>query len=450
MNVKIDSRKIKKGDTFIAIKGITNDGHIFIEDAIKRGAKKIIAEKGDFSVETMLVKNTREYLEKYLKENVYNKIKDLKLIGITGTNGKTTTSFLLYESLNKLDIKTAYIGTIGFYIESEVRNLSNTTPDILELYEMLLECKTKNITHIVLEVSSHALSYNRVGDLKFDYALFTNLTRDHLDYHETMENYAKEKQKLFSKIKSNGKAIVNSDDEYKNYFICLENNNFTYGFKDADYKIVSYNISDDESKFEVKSNDKFYKFESKLIGKYNIYNLVAAITVLFEMGFTDIEEIIKNIDPPIGRMDKVRYNNNTVIIDYAHTPDAVLNIIKCSKEITKGNVYTIVGCGGNRDKTKRPIMGEIATKYSDYVIFTSDNPRFEKPNDILNDITKKLKKNNFEIIEDRIKAIEKGMQKLKNSDILLVLGKGHENYQIINGKKIHLDDREVVLNIIRR
>jgi UDP-N-acetylmuramyl-tripeptide synthetase len=450
MEIKIDSRKIKKGDTFIALKGVNGDGHDFIEDAIKKGARKIIAEKGDYSIETILVKNTREYLINYLKESVYEQIKDLKLIGVTGTNGKTTTCFLLYEALNKLGIKAAYIGTIGFYVEDEIRNLNNTTPDILELYEMLLECKEKGITHIAMEVSSHALAYDRVGSLEFDYTLFTNLTIDHLDYHETMENYAKEKQKLFFKIKKDGKAIINNDDPYKSYFICLENNNIMYGFNESDYKIISYSITDNESKFEVKSNEKTYNFESKLIGKYNIYNLASVIAVLLEMGFVNIEEIIKNIDPPIGRMDKLRYNGNTVIIDYAHTPDAVLNIIKCAKDIAKGKLYTIVGCGGNRDKSKRPIMGDIATSYSDYVIFTSDNPRYEKADKILMDITEKLEKTNFEIIENREKAIEKGMQKLENNDILLVLGKGHENYQIINGEKIHLDDKEIVLNIIRR
>ena len=213
MNIKVDSRKIKPGDIFIAIKGINDDGHNYIEEAISNGAKQVIVESGLYSVDTLVVKDTHEYLVNYLKDNYYDKIKDLKLIGITGTNGKTTSSYLLWQALNKLGIKTAYIGTIGFYIDEKIKELNNTTPDILDLYEMFIEAINNDCEYVVMEVSSHSLSFNRVGGLLFDYGMFTNLTQDHLDYHLNMKDYALAKQKLFKSIKKDGYAIINIDDD---------------------------------------------------------------------------------------------------------------------------------------------------------------------------------------------------------------------------------------------
>ena len=243
MNIKTDSRKVKEGDTFIAIK-YKNDGHNYIEDAIKNGAKKIVCEHGLYSVDTLIVKDTHEYLVNYLKENYYDKISDLKLIAITGTNGKTTSCYLISQLLNKSKVKCGYIGTIGFYIDEKIRDLNNTTPDILDMYEMLLECKEKGCKYVVLEASSHSLDQNRLKGLLFDYAIFTNLTEDHLDYHKTMEKYAKAKQILFNMIKDDGKAIVNIDSEYKDYFI-VKDKTITYGIKDSDYNISNIKIEKD-------------------------------------------------------------------------------------------------------------------------------------------------------------------------------------------------------------
>ena len=442
MNIKINSKEINEGDTFIAIKELNGDGHKYVMDAIKRGASTVIVEDGDYSVNTIKVKNTKKYLEEYLENNYYDKIKQLKLIGITGTNGKTTTSYLIYQALNKLNFKCAYIGTIGFYTD-EIKQLKNTTPNLYELYNMLLECVNKGYTYVVMEVSSQGISMGRVNTLIFDYVVFTNLTQDHLDYHHTMIDYVIEKQKLF-KMTNNSFAIINSDDKYKDYFM-LDNKNITYGKISSDYVISDIKSSLTGTTFNL--NNEIYK--TKLIGEYNVYNLVIVIILLKLLNVDNINKVIEELTTPPGRMDIIRYNDNNIVVDYAHTPDAVEKIIKEVSKIEHNRIITLVGCGGNRDKTKRPIMGDIATKYSDYVIFTSDNPRFEKPKKILKDITCKLDKNNYKIIVNRKKAIKKAIQMLEKNDILLLLGKGHEEYQVIKDKKLPFSDKKNVLNYIR-
>lgn len=444
MKIKCDSRKVKPGDTFVAIKGIDHDGHDYIKQAIDMGAKKIIAEHGSYDVDTYIVKDTRKYLIETLKQEYYEKIKDLKLIGMTGTNGKTTTCFLLYQALKKAGIKCAYIGTIGFYIENKKKDLCNTTPDILNLYEMLLECRRCEVEYVVMEVSSHALDMNRVGGLEFDYAIFSNLTKDHLDYHLDMKNYALAKQKLFKKLKRNGIALVNVDDDYKNFFL-VHTNTITYGLKEGEYRITDYAIDIYGSKFILNGQS----YESKLIGKHNLYNILAVIVLLKQLGISNIKEIVRDLTPPKGRMEMIPYRDNIIVIDYAHTPDALENIINSFFEIKHNHIYTIIGCGGNRDKTKRPIMARIATKLSDYVFFTSDNPRDEEPIAIIEDMIENLDFKNYEIEENRAIAIMKGIQKCDKSDILLVLGKGHEEYQIIKGNKIHFSDREIIEDLIK-
>ncbi|NLL44608.1 MAG: UDP-N-acetylmuramoyl-L-alanyl-D-glutamate--2,6-diaminopimelate ligase [Mollicutes bacterium] len=452
MNIKDDSRKVKKGDIFIALKTINNDGHKYVEDAIKNGASQVIVEKGIYDVDTLVVPNTREYLIKYLKDNYYPEIEDLRLIGMTGTNGKTTTCFLTHKTLNKLGIKCGYIGTLGFYIDEKIRDLSNTTPDILELYELLIECKENGCKCVVMEVSSQALSMQRVEGLEFDYTIFSNFTKDHLDYHGTIENYALAKQLLFKKLKKDGKAIVNIDDKYNHYFLLKENNNISYGAKKSDYQILEYNMDGEKTTFKIKNKEQAETYEMKLLGAYNVYNMLIIIIVLKDLGFSykQINKMVSELDAPKGRMDTVFYGTNRIIVDYAHTPDAVKNVIMAAKEMKHNNIYTIVGCGGNRDKTKRPEMARIATELSTKAIFTSDNPRFEKPMDIINDMLQGLDNFNYEIEENREEAIKKGIQMLKENDILLILGKGHETYQIIGDKKIDFDDKEKVLNIIRR
>lgn len=448
LDIQSDSRKIKKGDTFIAIKCEVNDGHAYIEKAIENGASKIIAERGEYSVPTLIVDDTRKYLEDYLEENYNKYLDEMTLIGITGTNGKTTSAYLMYQALNKLGIKTAYIGTIGFFMEDKVMNLPNTSVDICDTYNLLMMAYDNGFRTVVMETSSHALANKRLKTIKYDYAFFTNLTQDHLDYHITMENYAMAKQTLFKSLKNNGVAIVNNDDDYKNYFLLDSNKNITYGFSKSDYVIDNVKMSNIGSIFTV--ND--LKIESKLIGRYNIYNLVNAIVLLKQMNFDNnqIQDVVKTLNPPAGRMEKIEYKNNNIIIDYAHTPDGLENFISTVKEFTKGNIYIIFGCTGDRDRTKRPIMTDIVGKYAKYFIITNDDPHFEDPNQIVNDMTRNYKNDNYDICLDRKKAIETGINLLNKDDALLILGKGHEEFMIVGKEKIPFSDKKVVLEYIQK
>ena len=449
MKIKTDSRKVLPGDTFIALRGIKTDGHKYVKEAIKNGASLVIVERGNYDVDTLIVNDTHEYLINYLKDNYYDEIKNMKLIGITGTNGKTTSCYILATALNKFGIKCGYIGTIGFYIEEKICDLNNTTPDILEIYDMLIKCHNEGCRYVTMEISSQALAMNRVSKVFFDYAVFTNLTEDHLDYHIDMKNYALAKQKLFKQIKKDGYAIINIDDDYKNYFL-LQNNNVTYGFNDANYKILSYKVENNITKFSLENNNIIENYETKLLGKYNVYNLVTMIIILKLIGlnYNKIKELVYDAMPPSGRMETIVNGNNKIIVDYAHTPDAVQNILSSVKDLCVGRIITIIGCGGNRDKTKRPEMALVSTSLSDYVIFTSDNPRGEKPEEIINDMIQKLDKKNYEIEINRYEAIKKGIQMLKENDILLVLGKGHEDYQIIGDKKYYFSDKNTILDIL--
>lgn len=446
LNIQSDSRKIKKGDTFVAVKCEVNDGHKYIEKAIENGASKIIAEYGEYSVPTLIVKNTRQYLEKYLKENYNKYLDEMTIIGITGTNGKTTSAYLIYQALNKLGIKTGYIGTIGFFLEEKVMTLPNTSVDICDTYDLLMKAYDTGYKTIVMEVSSHALANNRLKTIKYNYAIFTNLTQDHLDYHKTMDNYALAKQILFKSLKKDGVAIINNDDKYKDYFLLNENKNVTYGFEDSDYTICDVNMSNHGSTFKL--ND--LKIETKLIGRYNIYNLVDAIILLKIMNYDNkqIQSVVKELTPPPGRMEKIEYETNSIIIDYAHTPDALQNFISTVSEFVKGNIYIVFGCTGDRDRTKRPIMTEIVSKFAKKFIITNDDPHFEDPNQIVSDMLFNFDKDNYEVCLDRKEAIEKGIDFLEKNDVLLILGKGHEEFMIIGKDKIPFNDKKVVVNYL--
>ena len=451
MNIKYNSKKIQKGDTFIALK-TNNDCHKYIEDAIKNGATKIIAEHGNYPVETLIVENTKDYLVKYLHDNYYKEIESLTLIGVTGTNGKTTTCMLIHNMLNKLGRKTAYIGTNGFYINKFIKELPNTTPEIIDIYDLLIEAKKEGCEFVCLEASSHGLDQNRLAGLKFDYAIFTNLTHEHLGYHKTMENYALAKQKLFKMLRNNKYAIINNDDIYKDYFINSDNTNITYSFNKGDYYVKEYEITPLNSRFTIINNNKEFTFTTKLLGKHNIYNSLTSIIVLNKIGYTfeEINKILNIVNGPVGRMENIHYKNNNIIIDYAHTPDGVENVLKTAKELHPNKIITVIGCGGGTgsDREKRSEMGNLVLSLSDKVIFTNDNPRDEDPNQIINDLLKNKASDNYIIELDRETAIEKGIKLLTSHDILLILGKGHENYQIIGTTKTHFSDKETVERII--
>ena len=403
MNISANSKK--GNNIFVSL------NNKYIDDAINNGFKKIIVSKSKFKA----VKSTRKYLEKYLKKYYYKQIKDVILIGVTGTNGKTSTSYLIYQALNLAGIKCSYIGTIGFYLEKDIKKLNNTTPDICDLYEMIIESINCGCKAVVMEVSSHALKLGRVNTLKFDYAILTNITEDHLDFHKTYKDYYKTKMSIFKKLKKKGTKISN-------------------------IKIENYDINNDYFKY----NNKIYN--TKIKGEYNIKNIIPSIIILDKMNI-DSRKIIPQLCLPPGRMQIIKFKNNNIIIDYAHTPDAMEKIISTVKIMNHNRIITIFGCGGNREKEKRPKMGEIASLLSDYVILTNDNPRDENPKEIIREIKQNMN-NNYKIIYDRKKAIQEGIKMLKENDVLLILGKGHEEYQIIDNKKIFFSDLYTVYDII--
>ena len=452
INIKSDSRKVKPGDIFVALKGISSNGSEYINNAIENGASKLIVEEeGNYGIPYEVVPDSRKYLTEYLNNNYNHYLDEMTLIGITGTNGKTTSAFLIYDALNKLGYKCGYIGTIGFYLDKKVSDLPNTSPDITEIYDMLITAYELGYRYMTLEVSSQGLDMGRLEGIKFDYALFTNLTQDHLDYHKTMGNYALAKQKLFYSLKETGKAIINYDDKYKEYFLVEQNNNITYGFDGGDYQVISYDMNHGGTRFIYKHNGVEQVIVSSLLGKYNIYNLLTTITVLSEIGIDvdDIRDVVLKLKAPSGRMDMIKYGDSSIIIDYAHTPDAVEKIIKTMKEVTDGNIYTIFGCTGDRDRTKRPIMMNIVTSLSNYVIVTNDDPHNEDPNQIVNDMLDGISADNYEICLDRKEAIIKGVNLLNSKDVLLILGKGHEEVMIVkDNKKKPFNDRKVVMEYL--
>ena len=451
MNIQSDSRKIKQGDIFIAVKCEVNDGHQYIEQAIKNGATKIIAEYGNYSVETLIVKDTREYLNEYLEKNYNKYLNEMTLIGITGTNGKTTTAYLIYESLNKLGSKTAYIGTIGFYLDKKVLDLPNTSVDICDTYDLIMQAYEQGYRNLVMEVSSHALFNGRLKTITYDYAIFTNLTQDHLDYHLTMDNYAHAKQILFKQLSESGTAIVNNDSEYKDLYL-IGNKNVTFGFNGGDYKVLNLTMDNKGSNFTYEYNQNKVNIKTNLIGRYNIYNLMGVIALLTEMGYDELQvsEIISSLNAPVGRMDKVEYKTNSIIIDYAHTPDGLTNFIATVKEFAKSNIYIVFGCTGDRDRKKRPVMTKIVGSYATKFIITNDDPHYEDPSQIVNDMLEGNIYPNYEVCLDRKEAIIKGINLLQENDILLILGKGHEEVMIIGKDRIPFNDKKTVLEYIEK
>ena len=448
-----NSRLIKPGQTFVAIKGYTVDGHDYIEDAIKNGATAVIAQKEvKCDVPVTVVENSAEYYQKLLVKEYKDEFKDLKLIGITGTNGKTTSAYLTYQMLLALGKKAAYIGTIGFMCGDYFKELPNTSPEILTTYKLLEKAKEMECEYVVMEVSNFALDQKRIEGLKFVAGAFTNLTEDHLDYHKTMENYLKAKLLLTDYIKKDGVLLINKDDEASKKFIERFKNTKTFGYGNADYDILSDNIYPDHTDIIFKVNEKEYKVTTNLTSKFNVYNYFTMFSILHELGFkiNELIEETKYLKAPKGRCETYKVKDGFAVVDYAHTPDAVLKTVTAYKELAKGRVITLVGCGGDRDPMKRPIMGEIASNYSDYVIFTNDNPRTEDPENIMKDILKGVKKDNYEVCLDRREAIKKALDMIEKDDIVLLLGKGHEDYQILGHTKVHLDDSEEILKYIEK
>jgi UDP-N-acetylmuramoyl-L-alanyl-D-glutamate--2,6-diaminopimelate ligase len=447
-----DSRKIKENDIFIALEGYTVDGHNFINNAIENGAKLILCSKElenyNSEITYILIKDLRKNLG-VIASNYYNHPeKQLKIIGITGTNGKTTTTYILENTLKKV----ARIGTVEYKIGDEILEAPNTTPESLDIIKICKKAIEKNIKYLVMEVSSHALELNRVNILHFDVSGFTNLTQDHLDYHKTMENYFNAKRKLFLQTTKNN-CVFNIDDEYGKK-LYNEFNGISYGKNgDISGEILEYKLSSMVLKLNILNKE--YIVETKLLGNFNLYNILCAIGIALKLNIdtNTIIESIKNMNVVPGRCEAINIGQNfSVIIDYAHTPDGLLNILDTLHDMKKSRIITLFGAGGDRDKTKRPLMAKATTKYSDYIIITSDNPRTEDPDLIIDDVEAGLKEINFKNyirIADRKKAIKHAIDIAKENDIILLAGKGHETYQIIGRKKIDFNEKEIVIEYLK-
>lgn len=452
-NMEYDSRKIVEGDIFVALEGNVVDGHDYIDKAIELGAKVIIVSKKvpmKKHINYFLVENLRKNLP-FIASNFYDFPQDkLKIIGVTGTNGKTTTTYMLETILGNENI--ARIGTVEYKIGEEIIVASNTTPESLDLVKFCKKAVDKKIKYLIMEVSSHGLSIGRVDMLKFDVGIFTNLTPEHLDYHKTMENYYLAKRKMFDLLKNKNNSVINEDDDYGKKYLQYTKG-MSYGLKNSSITGNIKNISRHGQDVIINILGSEYNVTLNILGRYNLYNLLGAVGCAKLLGLSD-NEIIKKISKikgAPGRFENVNTNSNfTAIVDYAHTGDALENILKSINEFKINRVITVFGCGGDRDKTKRPIMGRIAEKNSDIIIVTSDNPRTENPEEIVKDIVVGLKEENHIIEVDREKAIFKAIELAKKDDIILVAGKGHENYQVLGRKKIHFDDREKIIEGIEK
>lgn len=443
-----DSRQIKEGYAFVCISGVTDDGHKYAKTAESQGAAVIITEHKIGVKNEIVVKDTREVYATMCANWFSNPADSLKLIGVTGTNGKTSITYMLKSVLEHAGYKVGLIGTIQNMIGNEVIETKNTTPGVYELNRLFALMKEKGCSYVVMEVSSHALDQKRVCNLCFDAAIFTNLTQDHLDYHITMENYLAAKKKLFGMCKT---AIVNSDDKFYQELI-----------SGLDCKIVSYSLDDNSTynakavqyyptsvEYELVSDNILNHIKFNTGGKFSVYNSMCAAVTALELGLpiSTVTAALESITGIKGRAESVPTDRDfSVIIDYAHTPDGLKNVLKTFADCKKNRVIALFGCGGDRDKTKRPIMGGIAVRYADYVIVTSDNPRSEDPDEIIKDILVGTSGSNtpVKVISNRIDAIKYAVSIALPGDIIVLAGKGHETYQILNSGTIHLDEREVV------
>ncbi|WP_346895979.1 UDP-N-acetylmuramoyl-L-alanyl-D-glutamate--2,6-diaminopimelate ligase [Clostridium sp. UBA7503] len=453
-NTQYDSRKIKCGDVFFAIGGFNVDGHNFISKAIENGAKAVVVEKDVTLVEGITfikVQNGRRALATAASNFYNNPSKKMKIIGITGTNGKTTCAFMLKGILEAKGYKVGLIGTIANYIGNKEINTEKTTPESLELQQLFKDMVDSDMDYCVMEVSSHSLDLDRVYGIEFSQGIFTNLTQDHLDFHKTFENYFSAKSKLFKICKH---SVVNVDDSYGIKLLEKINSRVTtYSIeKQSDLKGTDISLESTGIIFSLKENEKIYKVQLPIPGRYNVYNALGCIGATLDEGI-DMDTIIEGLSKVTvpGRCENLTLGMNLgfqVIRDYSHTPDSLKNILENLRELTKGKLICIFGCGGDRDRTKRPIMGEIGTELSDIAIITSDNPRSEDPYMILEDIKAGVKKSNYKLIENRREAIKTALLLGEKDDIIIIAGKGHETYQILKNETIHFDEKEVVLELI--
>jgi UDP-N-acetylmuramoyl-L-alanyl-D-glutamate--2,6-diaminopimelate ligase len=459
-SVTTDSRTVRKGGLFIAVKGYDIDGHRFIPDAIASGARVIICED-DFDcpegVAKILVKDSRVAVPGIAADFYGHPSRKLKMIGVTGTNGKTTITYLI-ESIVKAEGRTAgVIGTINYRIKGKVIPAKNTTPGPMDLQAMLAEMVKRRVRYAVVEVSSHSLDQRRVDCLEFDTGVFTNLTSEHLDYHKTVNNYFKAKASLFGKLKKRGFAVLNNDDaRVARLAGKIKNRIITYGIKrKSDVSADDIRISIGGSRFIADTPKGKIGIDTGLIGMHNISNILASIAAAMGLGIKlgAIKKGVEALECVPGRLEHVNSGRGfKIFVDYAHTEDALLNVLRVVRQVARKNIITVFGCGGNRDRSKRPAMGKVCCRLSDRVIVTSDNPRFEDPLRIIGEIESGIKDafSNYEIEPDRHSAIERALKIASEGDIVILAGKGHEDYQIVKGKALPFDDRVVVREILKK
>lgn len=451
--ITCDSRTVKPGYAFVCISGTAADGHKFADAAAKSGAAVIIAERDTGLENQIIVEDTHSQYAKMCANWFSNPAKSLKLIGVTGTNGKTSVTYMLKKILETAGYKVGLVGTIQNMIGDKVIAAHNTTPNAYELNSLFELMRADGCSYAIMEVSSHALDQRRVCDLEFEVAAFTNLTQDHLDYHKTMDNYLAAKKRLFSMCKT---TVINSDDEYAERLIeGLDCDIVTYSTgNDSTYSAKGIKYHPASVDYELVGDALIKHISVAVGGKFTVYNSMCAAVTALKAGI-DIDTIAKGLSLLTGvkgRAEVVPCDRDyTIIIDYAHTPDGLKNILATFRDCPKNRLIVVFGCGGDRDKTKRPKMGSIAVHNADYVIVTSDNPRSEEPMSIIEDILVGTKGSNtpVKVIENRIEAIKFAVSIARKDDIIVLAGKGHETYQILNTGTIHLDEREVVADALR-
>jgi UDP-N-acetylmuramoyl-L-alanyl-D-glutamate--2,6-diaminopimelate ligase len=456
----MDSRAITAGDVFVAVKGLTTDGHKYIDDALSAGAVVVLADHMEPQWQdkpVIAIELLRNKLGLIADRFYGSPSKAMSVIGVTGTNGKTTCTYLTAQALNAGGERCGLIGTLGVGYPDKLNDSGHTTPDVISVHRQLARFRDELCTHVCMEVSSHALDQGRVDHVDFDIAVFTNLSRDHLDYHGTMENYGNAKQNLF---RSPGLrcAVVNREDDYSEQiaesFLARDHDHgerlITYGFKDANINATSFEATDDGIRLSLAYQSLTIDVSCQLLGRFNAANLLAVAAVLICLGksFDNLPAILSGMKSAAGRMEIFhRGQSPVVVVDYAHTPDALEKALQALREHVNGKLWCVFGCGGDRDSGKRAIMGQIAESLADYVVLTDDNPRTESADNIITDITSGMNRQPL-VVQPREKAIRHAITKAGRHDIVLVAGKGHEDYQEIAGKRIHYSDRETVAALL--
>jgi UDP-N-acetylmuramoyl-L-alanyl-D-glutamate--2,6-diaminopimelate ligase len=462
IQIAYDSRQVSPGSLFVAVPGLKTDGHLYIAEAIQAGAAAVVAQQDVKGIPPgiALVKapDSRAVLAQLAARFYGEPSRDVKVVGVTGTNGKTTTTHLIKAIYEEAGWPTAIMGTLYAQAGDYMAEMGHTTPEALEIESFIALCRDQGIKAVAMEVSSHALSQHRVDRIQFHAAVFTNLTQDHLDYHENMENYLMAKLQLFGLVADTADnfCVINHDDPQAAEFVANSPGRaYTYGVQaGAQVRAEDIEISLKGTRFRVNCQGRNFKVEMRLIGMFSVYNALAAIAVALAEGIAP-ETIIRGlakVEGIPGRFEKVCSSHDfSVVVDYAHTPDGLENILQTGRELTENRLITVFGCGGDRDRGKRPLMGEIAARYSDFCVVTSDNPRSEEPEDIIAEIVPGLEKvphSRYAIIADRSEAIRQAIHLARPGDLVIIAGKGHETYQLIKGQRLEFDDRKVAQKVL--